>query len=68
MRTDNSCGFEEFRCDVEDKGICTKVNYYSSLIFSLDDETLDETRLHVRWLNDLLILSDNLTTNKGSKG
>lgn len=51
-RTDGSCGFEEFRRDVEDAGAWTPVAFYSGLNFQTRDEARRAARRAVAWLAD----------------
>ena len=49
-RPDGTFGFEEFRRDVEDRGIWTPVRYYSGAIFATLDDALASARKSVAWL------------------
>ena len=49
-RPDGSCGFEEFRRDVEDRGAWTPVAYYSAAVYATAAAALDAARREVPWL------------------
>jgi len=51
-RPDRSCGFEEFRRDVEDAGAWTPVQFYSGLSFPTRDDARLAAHRTVAWLAD----------------
>ena len=51
-RPDGSFGFEEFRRDVEDRGVWTPVSYYSGHNFGTLGEAEGSARAAVAWLAD----------------
>lgn len=51
-RPDGSCGFEEFRRDVEDAGAWTPVQFYSGLSFPTRNDALLAAHRTVAWLAD----------------
>jgi hypothetical protein len=53
-RPDGSCGFEEFRRDVEDGGQWTPVQYYSGAAYASPADALDTAERCVPWLADIL--------------
>ncbi len=53
-RPDGSCGFEEFRRDVEDEGEWTPVQYYSGSTFVSREAALAAAMQSVRWLADAI--------------
>lgn len=53
-RPDGSFGFEEFRRDVEDRGIWTPVQFYSDLHYTSQEETLSAASRAVGWLAEAL--------------
>jgi hypothetical protein len=53
-RPDGSCGFEEFRRDVEDEGEWTPVQYYSGSTFVSREAALAAAMQSVTWLADAI--------------
>jgi len=53
-RPDGSCGFEEFRRDVEDEGEWTPVQYYSDSTFVSREAALAAAMQSVTWLADAI--------------
>ena len=53
-RPDGTFGFEEFRRDVEDGGLWTPVQYYSSVSYVSSAVALDTAARLVPWLADIL--------------
>lgn len=53
-RLDGSCGFEEFRRDVEDRGECTPVQYYSGSVYKSQEAALAAAMQAVAWLADAI--------------
>ncbi len=51
-RPDGSCGFEEFRRDVEDGGLWTPVQFFSGLSFTSREAARLAARRTVAWLAD----------------
>jgi hypothetical protein len=51
-RPDGSCGFEEFRRDVEDAGAWTPVQFYSGLSFPTRNDARLTAHRTVAWLTD----------------
>jgi hypothetical protein len=49
-RPDGSCGFEEFRRDVEDRGEWTPVSYYSGTSYPSRQSALKAAMRSVVWL------------------
>ncbi|MGF6773504.1 hypothetical protein P3T18_006018 [Paraburkholderia sp. GAS199] len=52
LRTDNTYGFEEFRRDVEDRGIWTPVQFYSGVVFPSREDALAAALNAVVWLEE----------------
>ena len=52
-RPDESCGFEEFRREVEDRGDWTPVQYYSGLVYASREAALAAAQ-SVAWLPDAI--------------
>jgi len=50
QRPDDTCGFEEFRRDVEDVGVWTPVQYYSSAVYPSKEAVLGAAVKAVVWL------------------
>jgi hypothetical protein len=53
-RPDGTCGFEEFRRDVEDRGEWTPVGYYSGSNYPSRESALGAAIRSVAWLNDAI--------------
>jgi hypothetical protein len=53
-RRDGSCGFEEFRRDVEDRGEWTPVRYYSGSVYTSQESALAAAMQAVAWLPDAI--------------
>lgn len=53
-RPDATYGFEEFRRDVEDRGVWTPVQYYSGAVYNSAIEACDNAERIVLWLEDVL--------------
>jgi hypothetical protein len=53
-RPDGTCGFEEFRRDVEDAGAWTPVQYYSGAVYASRDAALSAAVKAVAWLAETL--------------
>ena len=53
-RPDGTCGFEEFRRDVEDRGQWTPVQYYSDAAYASPAKALDSAERSVPWLAGVL--------------
>jgi hypothetical protein len=53
-RPDGTCGFEEFRRDVEDRGAWTPVSYFSGSRYSSRDAALNQALQSVPWLKDAI--------------
>jgi hypothetical protein len=53
-RPDGSCGFEEFRRDVEDRGEWTPVQYYSGSVYTSQEAALAAAMQAVAWLPDAI--------------
>jgi hypothetical protein len=53
-RPDGSCGFEEFRRDVEDRGEWTPVQYYSGSVYTSQELALAAAMQTVAWLTDAI--------------
>jgi len=53
-RPDGSCGFEEFRRDVEDRGEWTPVQYYSGSVYTSQEAALAAAMQAVAWLADAI--------------
>jgi DNA-binding transcriptional LysR family regulator len=53
-RPDGSCGFEEFRRDVEDRGEWTAVRYYSGSAYASQEAALAAAMQAVAWLPDAI--------------
>jgi hypothetical protein len=51
-RPDGTCGFEEFRRDVEDRGEWTPVRYYAASVFPSREAALEAALRSVAWLED----------------
>ena len=51
-RPDGSCGYEEFRRDVEDRGEWTPVQYYSGSVYPSQESALAAAMQTVAWLAD----------------
>jgi hypothetical protein len=51
-RSDGSFGFEEYRRDVEDGGVWTRVQYFSPLVYASLKATLTAAMRSVGWLED----------------
>ncbi|MGA7428931.1 MAG: hypothetical protein WBQ24_03230 [Xanthobacteraceae bacterium] len=51
-RPDGSCGYEEFRRDVEDRGEWTPVQYYSGSVYMSREAALAAAMQTVAWLAD----------------
>jgi hypothetical protein len=51
-RPDGSCGFEEFRRDVEDSGVWTPIQFFSALSFATRDAARLAAMRAVPWLAD----------------
>jgi hypothetical protein len=51
-RPDGSCGFEEFRRDVEDRGEWTPVSYYSAFAYPSRKSALEAAIRSVAWLEE----------------
>ena len=49
-RPDKTCGFEEFRRDVEDAGTWTPVQYYGYAVYPSREAALTAAIKAVRWL------------------
>jgi hypothetical protein len=49
-RPDGTCGFEEFRRDVEDAGLWTPVSYYSGAVYAAREGALAAAVKSVVWL------------------
>jgi len=58
-RPDESCGFEEFRRDVEDRGDWTPVQYYSGLVYASREAALAAAMQTVAWLPDAISQSSS---------
>jgi hypothetical protein len=53
-RPDGTCGFEEFRRDVEDRGEWTPVSYHSGSIYTSREAALAAAVQSVTWLKDAI--------------
>jgi hypothetical protein len=53
-RPDGTCGFEEFRRDVEDRGEWTPVRYYSASIYASPESALAAAMQSVTWFRDAI--------------
>ena len=53
-RPDGSCGFEEFRRDVEDRGIWTPVQFYSGAVYPSREAALAAAVQTVAWLPEAI--------------
>ena len=53
-RPDGTCGLEEFRRDVEDRGEWTPVSYYSGSIYPSVESVLQAAMQSVVWLEDAI--------------
>ena len=51
-RQDGSYGFEEFRRDAEDRGVWTRVRYYSGAVYVSQEAALAAAMKGVAWLAD----------------
>lgn len=49
-RPDATCGFEEFRRDIEDRGAWTPTSYYSGTVYPTRRAALDAALRSVPWL------------------
>ena len=61
-RADGTCGFEEFRRDVEDGGRWTPLQNYSGLVHASPAAALDSAERYVPWLADVLSRKPELRT------
>jgi hypothetical protein len=53
-RPDGSCGFEEFRRDVEDRGVWTPVQFYSGAVYPSREAALAAAVQTVAWLPEAI--------------
>jgi hypothetical protein len=53
-RPDGSCGFEEFRRDVEDRGVWTPVQFYSVAVYPSREAALAAAVQAVAWLPEAI--------------
>jgi hypothetical protein len=53
-RPDGTCGFEEFRRDVEDCGTWTPVSFFSKRILPTRKSSLEAAIVSVTWLVDVV--------------
>ncbi len=62
-RPDGTCGFEEFRRDVEDRGDWTPVRYYSGIPYPTREAALTAALRAVAWLPDTVTdkIADSLS-------
>jgi hypothetical protein len=62
-RPDGSCGFEEFRRDIEDAGQWTPVAYFSGAAYASAADALDAAERCVSWLISALARKPELRTH-----
>jgi DNA-binding transcriptional LysR family regulator len=53
-RPDGSCGFEEFRRDVEDRGEWTPIQYFSDSVYASREAALAAAMQSIAWLPDAI--------------
>ncbi len=53
-RPDGSCGFEEFRRDVEDLGGWFPIGFFGDRVFDSEAAALREARRQIPWLTDAM--------------
>jgi len=51
-RPDGTCGYEQFRRDVEDRGAWTPISYFSTLVLPTRKAALEAAIAAVPWLID----------------
>jgi len=53
-RLDGTCGFEEFRRDIEDERGWFPIGFFGEKVFDSEEAALREARTKVPWLDEVL--------------